>query len=129
MDWFTGNGRYMTLRHCMADDTLWIDALVSLSLIVLTGYFFIAHHAWSKYREAKSKSAMARTLLSFVIVFVLCGLCGYGFNILRMVWPAYRLLVIALVFLSFYTWRLYWQCKKQQFFEILFSEHVGSNGK
>lgn len=128
LDWFTNYGAYQTLFHCMADDIFWINTLCLLSLFVTIGYTFIAHHAWCKYRQAKKKSPMANLLMSFIVIFVLCAVCGYGFNILRLFWPGYRLLAILLFFLTGVTWWFLWKCKKQKFFEILFSLEV-PNGK
>jgi hypothetical protein len=44
LDWFSNNGRYMNLVHCMHGDYLWIGITVALDLAVAAGYLLIAKH-------------------------------------------------------------------------------------
>ena len=38
-------------------------------------------------------------------IFLFCGMCGYIFIPIKMVWPAWRLYDIAMMFLVYFTWR------------------------
>src|SRR5262245_29018873 len=105
-DWFAGGSHhhYMQLYCCMDYDWWWIAITVALDLAVAAGYVVIAQHWWINQRllpESPAKTALG-TMRN---IFVFCGLCGYLFIPIKMVWPAWRLYDIFLAVLVFYTWR------------------------
>jgi signal transduction histidine kinase len=103
-DWFAGNGRYMLLSHCMGHDTFWITVTVTLDLANAAGYAVIAVHWWRNARclsKVPAKSALA----NIRNIFIFCGVCGYVFIPIKMVWPAWRLYDMVMAVLVFYTWR------------------------
>jgi signal transduction histidine kinase len=105
LNWFAG-GRdgYMTLVHCMNHDTFWIVLTVILDLSVACGYVLIALH-W-RHNERKLKESPAKIALrSMKNIFLLCGICGYVFIPVKMVWPAWRLYDGFLAILVYFTWR------------------------
>src|SRR5262245_34675099 len=105
LNWFAGGAsRYMTLVHCMNHDWFWIGLTVGLDLLVATGYVLIALHWWrneANVAASPSKKALAR----MKNIFLYCGLCGYVFIPIKMVWPAWRLYDAFLAVLAYYTWR------------------------
>jgi signal transduction histidine kinase len=111
VDWFAGGpNRYMTLTHCMNHDWFWIGLTVLLDLAVASGYVVIALHWWRDERplaESPPKSA----LRNMKQIFLFCGLCGYLFIPVKMVWPAWRLYNGFLAILAYYTWRYAWGAK------------------
>jgi signal transduction histidine kinase len=106
-DWFAGNGRYMTLTHCMGHDTLWIAITVGLTFTVAGGYLLIALH-WRRNQRHLAASPAKRALGNLRNIFLFCGLCGYAFIPVKMVWPAWRLYDLVMLALAWYTWRYAW---------------------
>lgn len=112
VDWFTGGSqRYMTLYHCMAHDWPWVTITVLLDLTVAAGYIVIARH-WGANQSVLPASPAKTALGHMRNIFVLCGLCGYLFIPIKMVWPAWRLYDIFLVMLAIYTWRYAWGARQ-----------------
>lgn len=111
LNWFTGGSHnYMTLYHCMDNDVLWISITVILDFTVAAGYVLIAKHWWANQQilpPGEPRQALARMRN----IFILCGLCGYLFIPVKMVWPAWRLYDIFMVFLVYVTWRYAWGAK------------------
>jgi signal transduction histidine kinase len=104
LDWFAGNGRYMTLVHCMGHDWFWIGVTVLLDLVVATGYLFIALH-WRRNEATVPPSPAKSALGTMKNIFVFCGICGYLFIPVKMFWPAWRLYDGFLLVLAYFTWR------------------------
>ena len=102
--WLAGNGKYMVLTHCMGHDTFWIAATVALDLANAAGYAVIAVHWWRNARLLPHVPAKG-ALSNIRNIFVFCGICGYLFIPIKMVWPAWRLYDIFLAVLVFFTWR------------------------
>ncbi|MHC5537783.1 sensor histidine kinase [Singulisphaera rosea] len=110
LNWFAGNGRYMSLSHCMGDDWFWITSTVLLDFIIASGYVVIALH-W-RWNEAMLKQSPAKDALCYLKnIFVFCGLCGYIFIPVKMFWPAWRLYDVFLTVLAYYTWRYAWRAR------------------
>jgi signal transduction histidine kinase len=103
-NWFSGNGNYMLLTHCMGHDTFWIVATVALCLSNAAGYTLIAIHWWRNARFLPRVPAKG-ALDNIRNIFVFCGICGYLFIPIKMVWPAWRLYDIVLAVLVFFTWK------------------------
>src|SRR4051794_23970851 len=103
-DWFAGNGRYMNLTHCMDHDYLWIAITVGLDLAVAGGYVLIALHWWRNQRHLPASPAKT-ALGNLRNIFLFCGICGYVFIPVKMVWPAWRLYDVVMLALAYYTWR------------------------
>ncbi len=103
-NWFAGNGRYMTLVHCMGHDTFWIALTVLLDLVIAAGYVLIALH-WRRNEAMLPHNPAKVALRNMKNIFVFCGLCGYVFIPIKMMWPAWRLYDVFLMVLAYYTWR------------------------
>jgi signal transduction histidine kinase len=110
LDWFTGNGSYSTLFHCMGGDWPWIAATVVLDLTVACGYLLIAKHWWANERTLPNIPAR-RALANMRNIFLFCGICGYVFIPVKMFWPAWRLYDLFMVFLVYFTWKYAWGAK------------------
>jgi signal transduction histidine kinase len=105
LGWFAGGSSgYMTLVHCMNHDTFWIALTVVLDLAVALGYVVIALHWWRNERPLKPSPAKS-ALGTMKRIFLFCGLCGYLFIPIKMVWPAWRLYDGFLAVLAYFTWR------------------------
>jgi signal transduction histidine kinase len=114
LDWFAGGSsgahhggstRYMDLIHCMGNDYLWIGITVGLDALVAIGYLMIARH-WSVNARRLEKTHPAyQPLANLRNIFLFCGLCGYLFIPVKMVWPAWRLYDLFMVALVYFTWR------------------------
>jgi signal transduction histidine kinase len=103
--WFSGGSDgYMTLSHCFKGDTFWISLTVILDLAVALGYLLIARHWWE--HEKSLPTSQAKTALgNMKRIFIFCGMCGYLFIPIKMIWPAWRLYDCFMVALVFFTWR------------------------
>jgi signal transduction histidine kinase len=117
-DWFAGNGRYMTLTHCMDHDHLWIAITVGLDVAVAGGYVLIALHWWRNQRHLAASPAK-RALGNLRNIFLFCGVCGYVFIPIKMVWPAWRLYDFVMLALAYYTWRYAWGARE---LKVVYSE-------
>ncbi|HEX8521497.1 MAG TPA: HAMP domain-containing sensor histidine kinase [Tepidisphaeraceae bacterium] len=103
--WLTGGDRqYMRLYGCMKGDTTWIAITVGLDFIIAAGYVIIALHWWKNQRSLPDVPAK-RALSRMRNIFIFCGLCGYIFIPVKMVWPAWRLYDVFMCVLGYYTWR------------------------
>src|SRR5262245_56840872 len=91
MRWFTGGEhQYMVLYQCMRRDYLWIWLTVLLDAAVAAGYALIALH-WGRNERLLPPIPAKRALGNMRNIFVFCGICGYVFIPIKMVWPAWRL--------------------------------------
>jgi signal transduction histidine kinase len=113
LDWFAGGSsgahhggstRYMDLIHCMGNDYLWIGITVGLDVLVAAGYLLIARHWWVNARRLEKSHPAYRPLANLRNIFLFCGLCGYLFIPVKMVWPAWRLYDLFMVSLVYFTW-------------------------
>jgi len=104
INWFAGNGRYMSLYHCMGEDTFWVALTILLDVAIAGGYVLIALH-WSRNARLLPASPAKRALSNLRNIFIFCGLCGYVFIPVKMYWPAWRLYDMFLMVLTWYTWR------------------------
>ena len=110
LQWLAGEGRYHTLVHCMGRDYLWIAITVALDVAVAAGYALIALHWWKNQRHLPPTPAR-RALGNLRNIFLFCGVCGYLFIPVKMVWPAWRLYDGVMLVLGYYTWRYAWGAK------------------
>ena len=112
LHWFSG-GRpgYMSLLHCMNGDTFWIGLTVLLDLAVACGYVLIALH-WRLNERSLPDGPAKRALGSMKKIFIFCGICGYAFIPVKMIWPAWRLYDGFLIVLAYYTWRYAWGARE-----------------
>jgi signal transduction histidine kinase len=118
-DWFAGGERqYMRLDHCMNHDHLWITVTVLLDLAVAAGYVLIAIHWWRNQRRLPH-SAAASALGNMRNIFLFCGICGYLFIPIKMIWPAWRLYDIFLFVLAYFTWKYAWSARD---LKVVYSE-------
>ncbi len=106
-DWFAGNGRYHTLFQCMGGDTFWIGLTVVLDIAVAGGYCLIALH-WARNQRGLPPIPAKRALGDLRNIFLFCGICGYLFIPIKMVWPAWRLYDMFMIALVYFTWRYAW---------------------
>jgi signal transduction histidine kinase len=104
-DWLSGGAtQYHPLTHCMSGDTFWITLTVVLAVAVAVGYAVIAFH-WRKNERTLPPSPARRALATMRNIFTFCGICGYVFIPVKLVWPAWRLYDLFMMGLVFYTWR------------------------
>lgn len=106
LKWFTGGEHYNyhTLFHCMDNDLVSITIAILLCLGVFTGYLVIAYR-WYKAALSAPDSQAKQALNDLKWIFIFCACCGYLWVILESVWPAWRLYIVFLAGLNFYTWR------------------------
>jgi vacuolar-type H+-ATPase subunit I/STV1 len=111
--WFDGYGQYHTLQQCLGGDRLAVWIVVALCLSVTAGYIAIAIH-WSVSRIAIMRQAPAAgaALNQLFWIFILCGCCGYLFLVVKTVWPAWRLWMMLMCFLSCVTWTYVFRVRK-----------------
>jgi signal transduction histidine kinase len=103
--WFSGGSDgYMSLSHCMKGDRFWITLTVILDLAVAIGYILIARHWWENEKILPMSQAKL-ALGNMKRIFIFCGMCGYLFIPIKMIWPAWRLYDCFMVALVFFTWR------------------------
>jgi signal transduction histidine kinase len=103
--WFSGGEeQYMRLYGCMRHDTFWIALTVTLDFSIAIGYAIIAWHWWRNQRSLPDVPAK-RALATIRNIFIFCGLCGYLFIPIKMLWPAWRLYDLFLMLLTYSTWR------------------------
>ena len=112
-DWFAGDGRYLDLARCMDYDYLWIAITVALDVAVAGGYALIALHWWKNARGLPASPAK-HALANLRNIFLFCGVCGYVFIPVKMVWPAWRLYDVVMLALAWYTWRYAWKARDLQ---------------
>lgn len=106
LDWFTGGAdyTYRTLVHCMDHDFISITLVIMLCVGIFSGYMVIAYR-WSKAAKEVPESEAKNALQDLKWIFLICGVCGYLWILIDSVWPAWRLYMIALALLNFFTWR------------------------
>jgi signal transduction histidine kinase len=108
-DFFTNYGNYLPRTHCLLTaegkpDWTWIGILTVLNVVVIAGYTKIFLF-WRQCYLAENVRDRNTKLMDLAGIFLLCATCGYGMSIVTLFWPAYRLLAILMVGLSFFTWR------------------------
>lgn len=111
-DFFTNFGSYMPRVHCMQTasgepDWPWIAGLLSLLGVVTAGYLRIFWF-WRKSYLAEQPEDRNHKLMQLAWIFLLCAICGYVTSAVMFVWPAYRLVVLILIALAFWTWKFAW---------------------
>ena len=113
-NWLTGavgdSPGYMKLSSCMRHDWFWIGVTIALDFAVAAGYGLIAMH-WAKNSRTLPAVPAKRALANMRNIFVFCGICGYAFIPIKMVWPAWRLYDMVMVVLVYFTWRYAWKAK------------------
>lgn len=108
-DFFTNFGSYMPRTHCMTTqaggyDWPWIIALVGLTLGVIVAYAKIFIF-WRRSYLAEAAEDRNHKLMELAWIFLWCAICGYAFQVLMFVWPAYRLLAVFLLVLNIWSWK------------------------
>jgi len=81
-----------------------IAIVVTLCVGVFSGYLVIAYR-WYRAEKETPESEAKKALADLKWIFIVCAVCGYAWVILETMWPAWRLYMIALAALNFYTWR------------------------
>lgn len=111
LNWATNNGQYMTKAHCWAHDHNWLLAMTIFQVIITICYSWIAYihcMAFKVWRERNKEEKEKKSLLEsrhfahliMALIFALCGLCGYLFQILTIWYPLHRIEVIMHGFLA-----------------------------
>ena len=108
-DYFTNFGNYMPRTHCLLNadgtpDWPWIGVLLALNLTIIVGYLKIFRF-WRQCYLAERPEDRHTKLMDLAWIFLLCATCGYGFFIVTVFWPGYRLLAVFMAALGFVTWR------------------------
>lgn len=121
IDFFTGDGEYMSRVHCMVTqegktDWFWVIAMAALTMGVVVAYARIFVF-WMRCYFAETPADRNKKLYDLGMVFLWCAICGYALSAVMFFWPGYRLMTIALVVLNFFSWRF---CIKLQTFAISF---------
>ena len=101
-DWLMG-ADFMATRNCLHNDWWVIGNLIVARSLVAVSYVLIAWNWFTARRRAPNTPAK-RVLSNLILVFLLCGLCGYLLPSLMIFVPAWRLLCFvlwALVIVSF----------------------------
>ncbi len=111
-DFFTNFGAYQPRTHCLQTasggvDWFWVLLLVTLTIGVTLGYSRIFMFLRRAYLAELPKDRNHK-LMQLSWIFLWCSICGYVLSAVMFVWPAYRLLALALVALNFWTWRFVW---------------------
>jgi signal transduction histidine kinase/CheY-like chemotaxis protein len=109
---FTNDGAYRARTHCLVDeagtpDWPWIIALITVNLLVIAGYMRIFMFWNACYRREKPEHRDAK-LMDLAHIFLWCAVCGYVLAVMTFFWPAYRLAVVCLAILAFFTWKFIW---------------------
>lgn len=107
------NGRYMPTFDCLGKDWLMASIVIFLNLSILAGYLMIARH-WFRNRKRNLDPNAKDALKYMVWIFLLCGVCGYGFQIIRMFYPLWPLYIFFMFLLSGCTWYYVFQSKTLQ---------------
>lgn len=111
-DFFTNFGAYQPRTHCMQSaaggvDWFWVGLLVALTVGVTAGYSRIFLFLRRAYLAERPEDRNHK-LMQLSWIFLWCSICGYLLSALMFVWPAYRLVALALLALNFWTWRFVW---------------------
>lgn len=109
LGFFTNFGRYMPRTHCMLDqagnpDWPWIIVLIGLTAGIIVAYLRI-YWFWMRTHRAQDPKDRNHKMFELANIFFWCAVCGYVFSILAFAWPAYRLLVGALLLLNIWSWK------------------------
>jgi len=108
----------MNLYDCMGRDTFWVALTVLLDVTIAAGYVLIALH-WSRNARLLPDVPAKRALSHMRNIFVFCGICGYIFIPIKMIWPAWRLYDFFMIGLAWYTWRYAWGARE---LKVVYSE-------
>jgi len=111
-DFFSNFGRYMPRIHCLRTasgdpDWPWIFALLLVNVSVIAAYLKIFLF-WRKTYLAENPEDRNVKLMDMAHIFLWCAMAGYGLSTLMFFWPAYRLLLLALIVLSVWAWKFAW---------------------
>ncbi|MFI4916544.1 MAG: ATP-binding protein [Phycisphaerales bacterium JB060] len=85
-------------------DWPWIIALIGLTAGVVAAYGWI-YWFWLRTYRTQDPRDRNHKMFELANIFFWCAVCGYVFSILAFTWPAYRLLVLALVLLNVWSWK------------------------
>jgi len=122
--WFAGgDSPYMRLSQCMSGDVFWIVLTIGLDIAVAAGYLLIALHWWQNCKSMPATPARA-ALNNMRNIFLFCGICGYAFIPIKMVWPAWRLYDLFMLVLVYFTWQYAWSARD---LKVIYSELGRSN--
>jgi signal transduction histidine kinase/ActR/RegA family two-component response regulator len=106
---FSNFGRYLPRTHCMVDeagrpDWPWIGLLIGLTAGIIAAYGRI-YWFWLRTHRSQDPQDRNHKMFELANIFFWCAVCGYAFSIMVFAWPAYRLLVLALVLLNAWSWK------------------------
>lgn len=106
LQWFRGGAdfHYHDLIHCMDHDYIMITLVIISCIGVFSGYIMIAYK-WSKAASDSPDTEAKRALTDLKWIFIFCAICGYLWVVMELIWPAWRLYLVFLLALNFYTWR------------------------
>lgn len=103
-NWFTGLSEYEPTIECMKRDWRWIIIVLCLNVGVIASYAVITLQ-WYRAKRGSVETKSKQALNDLIIVFIFCGLCGYGLTTLRFFVPVWKLTAVLLAVLNFYAWR------------------------
>lgn len=88
IDWMTGNGQWHTLPQCLGGDSYMVALVVGLDTAVALLYFWIAFY-WRRCQKAAATSQSIAAMGQLRQIFIWCSLSGYGFTLMKLIWPAW----------------------------------------
>lgn len=104
--WYTDSdgNEYMSLIHCAQSDFLVVALIVLMCAIIVFQYGDIA---LKHFRNAAKYQAtrLSKYFVGLTKVFILCLVAGYGYRILSVWINPYKLLILILAILNFYTYQ------------------------
>ena len=110
-DWATNNDLYMTYRHCLGGDKFTLNVIIFCTIGIVISYTLIGFRFLKSYLASQKTndlkpyefwkaSIFAKNNLFLVAVFLGCAVSGYGFEVVKVFWTAYRLLAVTRVILQ-----------------------------
>lgn len=111
--WYTNEDgtEYMTLLGCSVNDLFIVVTTCILSAVVLYQYTIIGISAYAEARKHPN-SVTKRYLIDKTNVFIICGICGYGYTILSAFINPYKLRILLLFILIVWTYRFIGSAKR-----------------
>lgn len=122
MNWFYTNSeglQYMTLLGCSINDLWVVILLATLCCYVVYQYFDIGIFHYSKFKNYPN-SITKSYLLQKINVFAFCAISGYGYRVLSVFVNPYKILIILLIILCFWTYRFRKSMRKTDVIDRIF---------
>lgn len=129
--WYTDQNQvdYMTFLECSNYDlTIVVIPTIILSFLVIYLYFSISYYARKRAKEYP-ESTTKSFLKQMMNVFLFCAITGYGYTILSVFINPYKLRVLLLGILVFWTYRFLQSLKKNSYIERIYEGELALKQK